>query len=160
KPLVLELPGAYPLPYAGGGAPDIEFDHVWFRYPSPSEVSVASLEAHARPREERAGTVWNLADVSFVAPAGQVTALVGPSGAGKSTISSLVPRLYDPKEGVVLIGGHDIRGVTIESLQETVGVVSQDPHLFHDTIRANLAYARPDATEREMIEACQAAHVW
>jgi ATP-binding cassette subfamily B protein len=159
KPLVRELPEAYALPYARGGAPDIEFDHVWFRYPSPSEVSVASLEAHGRPRE-RAGTVWNLKDVSFVAPAGQVTALVGPSGAGKSTISSLVPRLYDPSQGAVLISGHDIRGVTFESLHATVGVVSQDPHLFHDTIRANLAYARPDASERDLIEACQAAQVW
>jgi ATP-binding cassette, subfamily B, bacterial len=159
RPLVPELPGAYPLPYAGG-APDIEFDHVWFRYPSPGEVSVASLEARTRLRGERAGAAWNLADVSFIAPAGRVTALVGPSGAGKSTISSLVPRLYDPGEGAVLIGGHDIRGVTFGSLQATVGVVSQDPHLFHDTIRANLAYARPDATERDMIEACQAAHVW
>ena len=88
--------------------------------------------------------------MSFTAPAKHLTALVGPSGAGKTTITSLVSRLYDPDEGSVCIGGHDIRDVTQDSLHDVVGVVTQDAHLFHDTIRANLAYARPGATEQEL----------
>ena len=98
--------------------------------------------------------------MSFTAPARQLTALVGPSGAGKTTITHLVSRLYDPNEGTVRIGGFDIRDVTQESLHDSVGVVTQDAHLFHDTIRANLAYARPGATEEELIEACRAAQIW
>ncbi len=101
-----------------------------------------------------------LHDVSFIAPARQLTALVGPSGAGKTTITHLVSRLYDPNEGAVRIGGIDIRDVTQDSLHDAVGVVTQDAHLFHDTIRANLAYARPGATEQELIDACQAAQIW
>src|SRR5207237_7650945 len=87
-------------------------------------------------------------------------ALVGLSGAGKTTITALVARIYDPNDGAVLIGGHDLRDVTMESLQDAVGVVTQDAHLFHDTIRANLLYARPSATEAELIEACEAARIW
>ena len=98
--------------------------------------------------------------MSFTAPARQLTALVGPSGAGKTTITHLVSRLYDPNEGTVRIGGFDIRDVTQESLHDVVGVVTQDAHLFHDTIRANLVYARPEATEDELIEACRAARIW
>jgi ATP-binding cassette subfamily B protein len=98
--------------------------------------------------------------VSFTAPAGKLTALVGPSGAGKTTITQLVSRMYDPDDGAVLIGGHDIRDVTLDSLHAVVGVVTQDAHLFHDTIRANLLYARPGATERELTEACRAAQIW
>jgi ATP-binding cassette, subfamily B, bacterial len=101
-----------------------------------------------------------LSDVSFRAPAGKLTALVGPSGAGKTTITHLVPRLYDPGAGTVRIGGHDLRDVTLESLHDMIGVVTQDAHLFHDTIRTNLAYARPDATEQDVIEACRAARIW
>jgi ATP-binding cassette, subfamily B, bacterial len=93
-------------------------------------------------------------------PSGQLTALVGASGAGKTTITHLVARLYDPGEGVVRIGGHDLRDVTLESLHDVVGVVTQDAHMFHDTIRANLSYARPGATEAELIEACEAAQIW
>lgn len=100
-----------------------------------------------------------LHDVSFTAPARQLTALVGPSGAGKTTITHLVARLYDPGEGAVRVGGFDLRDVTQESLHDAVGVVTQDAHLYHDTIRANLAYARPDATEAELIEACEAARI-
>lgn len=104
--------------------------------------------------------MWVLQQLSFRAPAGKLTALVGPSGAGKTTISQLVPRLYDPTEGAVRIAGHDIRDLTLQSLRDTVGVVTQDAHLFHDTLRANLEYARPGATEEELIAACEAALIW
>jgi ATP-binding cassette subfamily B protein len=98
--------------------------------------------------------------VSFRAPGGRLTALVGPSGAGKTTLTHLVSRLYDPVSGVVRVGGEDVREVTQRSLSEHIGVVTQDPHLFHETLRANLLYARPDASERDLIEACDAALVW
>jgi ATP-binding cassette subfamily B protein len=90
---------------------------------------------------------------------GQLIALVGPSGAGKTTLSSLVPRLYDVTEGVLRIDGHDVRGLTLDSLRSAVGVVSQDPHLFHDTIASNLRYARPGATDAELVAACKAAQI-
>ena len=163
KPLIAERPEAAALPAGRSGngmAPAIEFDGVSFRYPAASEVSLASLESVARPMPERAGDTWVLNDVSFRAPAGRMTALVGPSGAGKTTITHLVPRLYDPGLGTVRIDGYDIRDLTLRSLQDTVGVVTQDAHLFHDTIRANLAYGRPGATEQELILACQAAQIW
>jgi ATP-binding cassette, subfamily B, bacterial len=165
KPLIDERPGATPLAAAGrsgpGLAPDIEFDHVSFRYPTASEVSLASLESIALPLPEKAGpSLHALTDVNFVAPAGKLTALVGPSGAGKTTITHLVARMYDPLSGAVRIGGTDIRDVTLDSLHDVVGVVTQDAHLYHDTIRANLLYARPAATEQELILACQAAQIW
>jgi ATP-binding cassette subfamily B protein len=167
KPLISERPDAETLPAqvpGDGGAkvaPEIQFDHVSFRYPSASEVSLASLESIALPAPERpASAAGVLHDVSFRAPSGQLTALVGPSGAGKTTITALAARLYDPNEGVVRIGGYDLRDVTLESLHDAVGVVTQDAHLFHDTIRANLLYARPAATELELIGACEAAQIW
>jgi ATP-binding cassette subfamily B protein len=162
KPLVADKPGAIPLPRAqGDGAPEIDFDDVSFRYPTASEVSLASLESIALPVAERTDAAAGvLHDLSFTAPAGQLTALVGPSGAGKTTITALVARLYDPDEGSVRIDGHDLRDVTQDSLREAVGVVTQEAHLFHDTIRANLLYARPGATEEELIEACEAAQIW
>jgi ATP-binding cassette, subfamily B, bacterial len=171
KPLVDERPGAVAMPatvraegpdgLTGSVAPDIEFDNVSFRYPSASEVSLASLESIALPARERpASAAGVLHEVSFRAPSGKLTALVGPSGAGKTTITALAARLYDPSEGTVRIGGQDARDVTMESLHEVVGVVTQDAHLFHDTIRANLTYARPSATELELIEACEAAQIW
>ena len=163
KPLIAERPDAsvLPAPTAGGLAPEIEFDHVSFRYPTASEVSLASLESIALPAPERQGaTAGVLHDVSFHAPSGKLTALVGPSGAGKTTITALAARLYDPNDGVVRIGGHDVKDVTLDSLRDVVGVVTQDAHLFHDTIRANLTYARPAATELELIEACEAAQIW
>ncbi|WP_322755975.1 ABC transporter ATP-binding protein [Frankia sp. Cas3] len=162
-PLIVERAGARALPAAGADgatAPDIEFDDVSFRYPNASEVSLASLESIAVRKPERASTTDVLSGMSFRAPAGQLTALVGPSGAGKTTITQLVPRLYDPTSGTVRIGGLDVRDLTLRSLGDTVGVVTQDAHLFHDTIRANLIYARPDATELDIIEACEAARIW
>jgi ATP-binding cassette, subfamily B, bacterial len=163
KPLITERPDAVTLPASGTGdgtAPDIEFDRVRFRYPDASEVSFPSLESIALPVPEHGNDAWTLQDVSFRAPAGKLTALVGPSGSGKTTITLLVPRLYDPASGTVRIGGHDIRDVTLQSLHDTVGVVTQDAHLFHETLRANLLYARPGATEQDLIEACEAARIW
>jgi ATP-binding cassette, subfamily B, bacterial len=166
QPLITERPGAVPLQAVGdagrpGIAPDIEFDHVSFRYPAASEVSLASLESIALPAPEKTGvSQYALSDVSFVAPAGKLTALVGPSGAGKTTLTHLVSRLYDPVTGTVRIGGTDIKDATLTSLHEVVGVVTQDAHLFHDTIRANLLYARPEASEQELTLALQAAQIW
>jgi ATP-binding cassette, subfamily B, bacterial len=163
EPLIKEKPDAIALSGrdVNGTAPDIRFDRVSFRYPTAAEVSLASLESIALKQPERTDAAAGvLHEVSFTARAGQLTALVGPSGAGKTTITQLVSRMYDPNEGAVLIGGHDIRDVTLESLRSTVGVVTQDAHLFHDTIRANLLYARPSATERELVEACEAAQIW
>jgi ATP-binding cassette subfamily B protein len=159
KPLITERPAAYPLPHADG-APGVEFAGVWFRYPEASEVSLASLESVTRPAPERPSEAWVLRDVTFAAPAGKLTALVGPSGAGKTTITHLVPRLYDPVRGTVRIGGHDVRDLTLDSLRSVVGVVPQDAHMLHDTIRVNLLYARPSATETELIEASRAARIW
>lgn len=159
KPLIQERPDAIALP-VGVESPDIEFEDVSFRYPAASEVSLASLETLALPAPERSSDALALRGVSFRAPAGKLTALVGPSGAGKTTISQLVARLYEPTEGVVRIGGQDVRDVTMASLHDTVGMVTQDAHMFHDTIRANLLYAKPTATEAELIEACEAAQVW
>jgi ATP-binding cassette subfamily B protein len=167
KPLIAERPDAAVLPARvpgpGGAsiAPEIEFDDVSFRYPTAAEVSLASLESIALPAPERPASANGvLHQVSFRAPSGQLTALVGPSGAGKTTITALAARLYDPNDGTVRIGGYDVKDVTLESLHDVVGVVTQDAHLFHDTIRANLTYARPSATELELIEACEAAQIW
>ena len=159
EPLITEQPAAYPLTQTQQ-APGMEVEAVWFRYPEADQVSLASLESVALPAPERPGDAWVLRDVTFQAPAGKLTALVGPSGAGKTTITHLVPRLYDPVRGAVRIGGRDVRDLTLESLRSVVGVVPQDAHLFHDTIRANLLYARPSATEKELIEACEAARIW
>jgi ATP-binding cassette subfamily B protein len=168
KPLVKERPGAFALAngLSNGSsngasvAPDVEFDLVSFRYPPAGDVSLRSLEALALPMPERPDSSPVLKEISFVARSGQLTALVGPSGAGKTTITHLVPRLYDPTAGSVRIGGTDIRDVTLESLHNVVGVVSQDAHMFHDTIRGNLMYARPGATEQELIDACTQAQIW
>ena len=159
EPLITERPTAYPLTRMRE-APGVEVEGVWFRYPAADRVSLPSLEPAALPAPERRGDAWVLSDVSFTAECGKLTALVGPSGAGKTTITHLVPRLYDPVRGAVRIGGHDVRDLTLESLRSVVGVVPQDAHLFHDTVRANLAYARPSATEKELVEACEAARIW
>ena len=137
----------------------IEFDHVTFRYPSGAEESLASLEIGLSGSVDDGPGAEVLHDVSASILPGQLIALVGPSGAGKTTMSSLVPRLYDVSEGSVRIDGHDVRDLTLDSLRSAVGVVSQDPHLFHDTVAENLRYARPDATDAEIVAACQAAQI-
>jgi ATP-binding cassette subfamily B protein len=137
----------------------IEFDHVTFRYPSGAEESLASLEIGLSGSVDDGPGAEVLHDVSASILPGQLIALVGPSGAGKTTMSSLVPRLYDVTEGSVRIDGHDVRDLTLDSLRGAVGVVSQDPHLFHDTVAENLRYARHDATDAEIVAACQAAQI-
>ena len=152
--LVAEKPGATVLPRT---ASRLEFDHVSFTYPSADEVSLASLEKVARVESRDNGEVLN--GVSFTAEPGQMVALVGPSGAGKTTVTHLVARLYDATSGAVRVGGQDVRDVTLESLEDAVGYVTQDAHMFHDTIRANLVYARPGATDEEIWAALEAAQV-
>ena len=137
----------------------IEFDHVTFRYPSGAEESLASLEIGLSGSVDDGPGAEVLHDVSASILPGQLIALVGPSGAGKTTMSSLVPRLYDVTEGSVRIDGHDVRDLTLDSLRGAVGVVSQDPHLFHDTVAENLRYARHDATDAEIVAACQDAQI-
>ena len=138
--------------------PRIEFKNVDFAYPKAEEISLASLESAAKVETVQSGQV--LKDLSFVAEPGTMTALVGPSGAGKTTISALLPRLYDVTDGAISIDGHDIRDLTLESLRDSIGVVMQDAHLFHETIAENLRYAKQDATEEEMIQACKSAQIW
>ncbi|WP_019135470.1 ABC transporter ATP-binding protein [Cellulomonas massiliensis] len=159
RPNVADAPDASDLrtDVAARGA-SVELDGVGFRYPSADEVSLASLESVAVLRHDP--TDDTLHDVTFTVPAGRMVALVGPSGAGKTTISQLVTRMYDPTRGTVRIAGADLRDVTLESLRATVGVVSQEAHLFHDSIAANLRYARPDATDAELEAALRGAHVW
>ena len=138
--------------------PRIEFKNVNFSYPRAEEISLASLESAAKAETVQSGQV--LRDLSFVAAPGTMTALVGPSGAGKTTISALLPRLYDVTDGSISIDGHDIRDLTLESLRDSIGVVMQDAHLFHETIAENLRYAKQDASEEEMMQACKSAQIW
>lgn len=154
-PLVRDAPDAVPVP---DGPLAVEFDHVGFRYPTADEVSLASLESVAREDSLRSEEPV-LHDVSFRAEPGQMVALVGPSGAGKTTITALIPRLYDVTQGSVRVGGADVRDLELGSLRDAVGVVTQDAHLFHDTIAANLRYARPDATEEEIRTALRDARI-
>jgi ATP-binding cassette, subfamily B, bacterial len=154
-PAIADAPDAVDLPH---GAPTaVAFDHVDFRYPAANEVSLASLESVAVLDTRVQQQV--LHDVSLRVAPGEMVALVGPSGAGKTTISALVPRLYDTTGGSVTVGGRDVRSVTGRSLRDVVGVVTQDAHLFHDSVRANLLFARPDATEERMWAALAAAHI-
>ena len=138
--------------------PRIEFANVGFAYPKANEISLASLESAAKAETVESGEV--LKSLSFTAEPGTLTALVGPSGAGKTTISALIPRLYDVTAGSISIDGHDIRDLTLESLRNSIGVVMQDAHLFHETIAENLRYAKSDATDAEMQAACEAAQIW
>jgi ATP-binding cassette subfamily B protein len=139
----------------------IEIDDVWFRYPAAVDVSISSLEGDGVsdvPLDARTNA-FVLQGVSATIEPGQLVALVGPSGAGKTTLSQLLPRLYDVTEGAIRVDGHDVRSVTQASLREAIGVVSQDPHLFHDSIANNLRYAKPDATDDELVAACRAAQI-
>jgi ATP-binding cassette subfamily B protein len=140
------------------GPVPVELEDVHFRYPAADEVSLASLEQVSVADRAAGGDV--LHGVALRVEAGQLVALVGPSGAGKTTITNLVARLYDPTSGAVRLGGVDLRDATLDSVHANVGVVTQEAHLFHDTVRANLAYARPGATEREMVDALRAAQIW
>ena len=152
--LIQEKPDAPDLPT---GAARLEFEHVAFSYPRADQISLASLEVVARTESRDSGQV--LADIGFVAEPGQMVALVGPSGAGKTTVTHLVARLYDVDSGVVRVGDQDVRDVTLQSLEATVGYVTQDAHMFHDTIRANLLYARPAATDVEIWDALESAQI-
>jgi ATP-binding cassette subfamily B protein len=137
--------------------PRIEFDNVNFSYPRAEEISLASLESAAKAETVQSGQV--LRNLSFVAEPGTMTALVGQSGAGKTTISALLPRLYDVTDGAIKIDGNDIRDLTVESLRQSIGVVMQDAHLFHESIAENLRYAKQDATPAEMQAACESAQI-
>jgi len=154
EPMVKDKPGAIDiLP----GPAQVEFNHVGFHYPRADEVSLASLESVATLDQTPSNQV--LFDISFVAEPGELIALVGPSGAGKTTISHLIPRLYDPDEGSVKIRGINLKDATLSSVRSRVGVVTQDAHLYHETIKENLAYAKSDATEEEMLAALEAAQI-
>lgn len=152
--LIQERHGAVSLP---ASASRLEFDHVDFTYPRADDVSLASLEGIARVESRDHQQV--LHDVTFVADSGQMVALVGPSGAGKTTVTHLVARLYDPTSGAVKVGGHDVRDVTLQSLEDVVGYVTQDAHMFHDTVRGNLLYARPGASDDDVWAALEAAQI-
>jgi len=153
--LIHDQPGAEDLP---DGPMSIEFDHVLFRYPSAQDVSLASLESVAREAVQTSDRPV-LKDVSFTVSPGQLVALVGSSGAGKTTIINLVARIYDATQGHVRLSGVDVRDATLQSIHDAVGMVTQEAHLFHDTIRANLLYARPGASEEELWHALSQAHV-
>jgi len=153
---IQDRPGAVDLIDPAGR---IEIDDVWFRYPAARDVSLASLEAEGgRPLSDEVGDAV-LRGISAVIEPGQLVALVGPSGAGKTTLSSLVPRLYEVTSGAIRVDGLDVRDLTQQSLHDAIGVVSQDPHLFHETIMSNLRYARPEATNAEVEAACRAAQI-
>ncbi len=155
KPLVEQKPDAVDIP---DEPVRVEIDQVSFRYPSADEISLASLEGVASGDRKGSGDI--LHDITFDVVPGSMVALVGPSGAGKTTITSLVARLYDPTEGAIRVNGVDLRDATLTSLHDRVGVVTQEAHLFHDTLRANLLYAKPEATTAELEAALRAAQVW
>jgi ATP-binding cassette subfamily B protein len=155
EPMVKDRSGAIALKSSKG---KIEFKNVDFSYPNAQEISLASLESVAKAETVTSGIV--LKGLTFTVEPGTTTALVGPSGAGKTTISALIPRLYDVTGGSIQIDGNDIRDVTLESLRNSIGVVMQDAHLFHETIGENLRYAKQDATQDQMQSACEAAQIW
>ncbi|WP_051740861.1 ABC transporter ATP-binding protein [Kitasatospora sp. MBT66] len=156
EPLITETPNARTLTTAT--PPDVTFTDVTFHYPTTTRTTLASLRPTApHPDRPTAPTLHNL---TFHAPAGKLTAIVGPSGAGKTTLTHLIPRLYDPSHGTIHIAGHNTRHLTLQSLRDTIGIVTQDAHLFHDTLRANLQYAQPHATDHDLTQACKKALIW
>jgi ATP-binding cassette subfamily B protein len=155
QPMVKDSPNAVELDSL---MPELSFNSVRFSYPSATDVSLASLESVAKLEQIESGEV--LKGISFHAKPGTLTGIVGPSGAGKSTISSLIPRLYDVTQGSILIDQQDIRNYTIKSLRKLIGVVTQDSHMFHDSILNNLKYANSEATLTEIEQACKAARIW
>lgn len=155
QPMVKDAPNAVELDSL---MPELSFNSVRFSYPSATDVSLASLESVAKLEQIESGEV--LKGISFHAKPGTLTGIVGPSGAGKSTISSLIPRLYDVTQGAILIDQQDIRNYTIKSLRKLIGVVTQDSHMFHDSILNNLKYANSEATLTEIEQACKAARIW
>jgi ATP-binding cassette subfamily B protein len=154
-PMVEEKKDAITLP---PGSAEIEVKDIHFAYPTADEISLASLESVAKKEIVESGEI--LKGLTFTAQAGTLTAIVGPSGAGKTTLSALMPRLYDVTGGSISINGVDIRNFTLQSLRDQIGVVAQDPHLFHETIAENLRYAKSDATDDELIAACKSAQIW
>ena len=154
KPLILDKPGARRVP---DGPVSVEFDTVSFGYPSADKVSLASLEEVAAL--DTRGGVEVIHSVSFRVEPGQMVALVGSSGAGKSTIAQLLPRLYDVEDGAVRLAGIDVRDLSAESIRETLGMVTQDGHLFHESVRANLLLARPEASEDDLWEVLRRARL-
>ncbi|MFY8022894.1 MAG: ABC transporter ATP-binding protein [Candidatus Nanopelagicaceae bacterium] len=154
-PMVRDKADAKPI---SSGPLTISFNNVKFSYPRAEEISLASLESVAKPETIQSGEI--LKGISFDVPAGTLTALVGSSGAGKTTISALLPRLYDVTDGGISINGLDIRDLEVQSLRDAIGIVTQDAHMFHDSIATNLRYAKADATEAEMENACRSAQIW
>ena len=155
EPMVTEKANAKEL---HAGSAEIVLSDVRFSYPKADEISLASLESVAKKEIIESGEI--LKGVSFTAKAGTLTAIVGPSGAGKTTLSALLPRLYDVTGGSITVNGTDIRDFTLQSLRDQIGVVAQDPHLFHESISENLRYAKSDATDEELISACKSAQIW
>ena len=155
EPMVKEKANAVTL---SPGPAEISFNNVRFSYPKADEISLASLESVAKPEVILSGEI--LKGVSFTAKPGTLTAIVGPSGAGKTTLSALMPRLYDVTEGSIDVNGVDLREFTLQSLRDQIGVVAQDPHLFHESIAENLRYAKIDASDDELIAACKSAQIW
>jgi ATP-binding cassette subfamily B protein len=155
QPMVVDSKNAIEL---NTSKPQLKFENVSFSYPKAEEISLASLEIAAKPEMIVSGEV--LKKISFTAAAGTLTGIVGPSGAGKSTISGLIPRLYDVTGGSISINGTDIRDYSIKSLRNVIGVVTQDSHMFHDSILVNLLYAKADASPAEIEEACRSARIW
>jgi len=155
---IADKPGAIELPKPHGR---VEFDHVWFRYPTAAEASLPSLEQGLPAVSEPEGPPqYVLKEVSFDIEPGRTVALVGPSGAGKTTIAMLIPRIFDVTDGAIRVDGRDVRDVTLQSLARAIGVVTQDPHLYHDTIANNLRFARPEATDEELMAACRGAQIY
>jgi len=155
QPMVVDSKNAIEL---NTSKPELKFENVSFSYPKAEEISLASLEIAAKPEMMISGEV--LKKISFTAAAGTLTGIVGPSGAGKSTISGLIPRLFDVTDGSISINGKDIREYSIKSLRNVIGVVTQDSHMFHDSILVNLKYAKADASLAEIEEACRSARIW